>query len=172
MESEKMTLDHLIRKEHQYTRPEALADTIGKITYSLLVGAGLDYFQAGLRGWSIAAARTSATAINFFTGSPYARWREGWYQFTGTHEKSSKLRQGLIELCAFNTFETYVYGISAGIGSLILTGTLDLKKIADGMAGLLYLSPLIGPTMGLWLNATCKLFHVRTVAERSYQNQP
>lgn len=166
-----MTLDHLIHQEHQYTRREAVADTLGKVTYSILVGAGLDYFQAGLRGMGIVTARASATIINTITGSPYARWREGWYQFTGTRKESSTLRKGLVELGAFNTFETYVYGLSAGIGSLISTGTLDVEKIADGMTGLLYLSPIIGPTMGMWLNATCRILGVKTVAERSYQKE-
>ena len=164
-----MTLDHLLHQEHQYTRREAIADTIGKVTYSILVGVGLDYFQAGLRGWGIVSARASATAVNMVTGSPYARWREGWYTLTRTSEKSSKLRKSVVELGAFNTFETYVYGLSAGIGSLISTGTLDLEKITDGMAGLLYLSPLIGPTMGMWLNGTCKMFGIKTVAERAHR---
>lgn len=166
-----MTIDTLIHQEHQYTRREAVADTVGKITYSILVGVGLDYFQAGLRGWSIAAARTTATAINTVTGSPYAHWRERWYRFTKTTVESSKLRKSLVELAAFNTFETYVYGISAGIGSLISTGNLDVEKIAEGMSGLLYLSPIIGPTMGMWLNGTCRIFGVKAVAERVYQKE-
>ncbi len=162
-----MTLDHLVNQEQKYTRREVIADTIGKITYSLVAGIPLDYFQAGLRGMGIVTARASATAINMVTGSPYARWREGWYALTKTTNESSRLRKSLVELGAFNTFETYVYGLCAGIGSLISTGTLDVEKIADGMAGLFYLSPIIGPTMGYWLNATCRIFGVRKVTERS-----
>ena len=60
-----------------------------------------------------------------------------------TTDESNLLRKSLVELGAFNTFETYVYGMCAGIGSLISTGTLDVEKIADGMAGLFYLSPII-----------------------------
>ena len=163
-----MTLDKIITKlQDLYKSPEARADTLGKVTYSILVGTGLDYIQAGLRGMGIVTARASATVINTVTGSPYARWREGWYALTKTNDESSSMRQALVELGAFNTFETYIYGLSAGIGSLISTGTLYAEKIADGMVGLLYLSPIIGPTMGLWLNATCRIFNVKTVAERT-----
>ena len=162
-----MTLDQLLNQEQQYTKRENLVDTLGKITYSLFIGTGVDYFQAGLRGLEIVAARGTATAINTVTGTPYARWRREWYKFTNTSEESSRVRKSLVELAAFNTFETYTYGICAGIGSIVSSGTVDFEKITDGIAGLFYLSPFIGPTVGWWLNLTCRALRVRTVAERA-----
>lgn len=171
------TLDHLVQQLTQKAALQlksrtALADTIGKITYSIPVGIALDYFKSGLRGWGIVSSRAFATGINLFTGYPYGKWREGWYRLTNTTEESSHLRKGLVELGAVNTFETYVYGAAICIGSFIQKGEINYWDVQSGMEGLMVLSPFIGPTMGMWLNATCKIFGVKTVAERAYHNQP
>lgn len=149
---------------------ENIADTLGKVTYSLAVGTALDYFKSGLRGLEILTSRAIATGINTATGTPYAKWRRAWYDFTHTTNESNKLRKALVELGAFNTFETYVYGVSAAAGAAfgyLVTGEeFNPLKICEGIEGMVYLSPLIGPTMGMWLNATCKIFGVKPVAER------
>jgi len=171
-----MSLDTLLKKTNEfYHNPEIRADTLGKVTYSLAVGIPLDYYASGLRGFGIAASRGSATAINLGTGTLYAKWRRGWYDFTNTNENSNKLRKSIVELGAFNTFETYVYGIGAVVGataSYLITGKeINPVKICEGMEKMVYLSPLIGPTMGAWLNLTCKLFGVKTVTERTINSE-
>lgn len=151
---------------------EAAAATIGKVTYSLVVGTGLDYFTAGLRGWGIVSSRTSATGINTVTGIPYDKWRKGWYKLTRTPEKTSSFRKWLVELGAFNTFETYVYGVSICAGSLAEKGSIDFWDVQSGVEGLILWSLVIAPTMGKWLNLTCKLFGVESAAKRAEDSPP
>ncbi len=170
------TLDHLVQQLAQKAASPlksrtTLADTIGKITYSIPVGLALDYFKSGLRGWGIVSSRAFATVVNLFTGYPYGKWREGWYRLTGTTEESSPLRKGLVELGAVNTFETYVYGTAICVGSLIQKGEINYWDVQSGMEGLMILSPFIGPTMGLWLDGTRRLFKVKPAAAGAYHQQ-
>lgn len=167
------TLDHLVQQltqkiASQFKSRTTFADTIGKITYSIPVGIALDYFKSGLRGWGLVSSRSFATVVNFFTGYPYGKWREGWYRLTKTTEESSPLRKGLVELGAVNTFETYVYGAGVGIGSLIQNGEINYWDVQSGMEGLMMLSPFIGPTMGWWLDGTRWLLGVKSAAEEAY----
>jgi hypothetical protein len=156
-----MALESLLKDK------ETQVDTFSKVTYSLVTGILFDYFGAGYRGMEIFWSRTSATGINTVTGHPYQKWREGWYRLTKTKEESSKLRKGLVELGAFNTFETYVYGTALCIGSLASGGRIDFEKVREGMLGLIYLSPIIGPTLGWYMDGIRKIFGIRTAAERN-----
>ncbi len=144
---------------------ESAADTLGKVTYSLVVGTGLDYVKAGLSFWGIVGSRATATILNTVTGGSYGKWREGWYRFTRTPEEPGVVRKTLVELCAFNTFEPYIYGVGVVAGSLFQNGDIDWWDVQSGMEGFITLSPLIGPGLGFWMDWTRKMFGVKTAAQ-------
>ncbi|MFA6461149.1 MAG: L-alanine exporter AlaE [Candidatus Woesearchaeota archaeon] len=156
-----MTLESLLKDK------ETQVDTLSKVTYSLVTGVLLDYFSAGYRGMEIFWSRATATGINTVTGHPYQRWREGWYQLTKTKKDSSELRKGLVELGAFNTFETYIYGASLAMGSLLSTGTVDFEKVREGMLGLITISPIIAPTLGWYMDGMRKIFGLNSASQQS-----
>lgn len=149
-----------------------IVDTAGNITYSLLVGTVLDYC-AGLNCAGIVASRASATAMNLVTGGPYGWWREQAYRATKTTKESGKVRKTIVDLLAFNTFQVPVYTTAVTIGSFIsnlLQGEvkLDWNKVQDGATYLATISPIIGPTMGFYLDYFRRLFGVRSAAEGAY----
>lgn len=148
----------------------ALVDIGGNVTYSLIVGSVIDYF-AGLNLTGIIASRTSATGINLVTGGPYGWWREKAYQATKTNEESGKVRKTLVDLLAFNTFQVPIYASVVAIGSLISEGKVDWEKVKDGSTYFMMISPLIGPTMGLYMDGFRKLFGVKSAAEGAYSKK-
>ena len=151
-------------------RKIAIVDTAGNITYSLLVGIPLDC-SAGLNCTGVAASRATATAINSVTGGPYGWWREKTYQVTRTTEESGKARKTLVDLLAFNTFQVPIYATALAIGSLVSEGTIDTEKVMDGARNLAIISPLVGPTMGWYMDWFRGLFGVKSAAEGAYKKR-
>ena len=100
---------------------EGLVDTLGNVSYSLIVGGTLDYFS-GLSAGGIFVARVYATGTNALTAAPYGKWRNLIFKLTKTGEKSGKLRKGLADLLAFNTFQTPFYASAVAIGNLLSEG--------------------------------------------------
>src|SRR3989344_9687576 len=101
-------MDKVLKQPEEKGSKESLVDTLGVVSYSLIVGAGMDY-SAGLRGMGIVASRTYGTAINIPTGALYGKWRNLIYRKLKSTDKSSKLRKYLTELTAFNTFHVPLY---------------------------------------------------------------
>jgi hypothetical protein len=136
-------------------KKESLIDTIGVISYFLILGTITDYFS-GLRGIGIVASRTFGTAINIPTGAPYGKYRNWLYKRIKTTDKSSKVKKYLTELFAFNTFQVPLYFVSLCIGSLVsnlILGNMaiDFNKVKRGTEIFLIISPLIGPIAGLYM---------------------
>jgi len=146
----------------------AVVDTAGNITYSLIVGSLLDY-SAGLNLAGIVASRASATAMNSVTGGPYGWWREKIFKTTKTTEKSGKIRKTLVDLLAFNTFQVPIYAAAVAIGSYVSEGKVDMEKVQNGATYLATISPLIGPTMGWYMDGFRKLFGIKSAAEGAYK---
>ena len=144
-------------------------DIGGNITYGLVVGALLDY-SAGLNVAGILASRTYATAMNSVVGGPYGWWRERTFKATRTNENSGKIRRTLVDLLAFNTFQVPMYATAIAIGSLISEGRIDWEKVRDGATNLAMISPLIGPTMGWYLDGFRRLFGIKSAAEGAYKS--
>ncbi|MBT7903161.1 L-alanine exporter AlaE [Candidatus Woesearchaeota archaeon] len=148
-----------------------LVDTVGSFTYSLGVGIGID-IVAGLAVPGIVASRTSASIINILTGGVYGLWRDFVFKKTKTKKESPLIKKTITDFISFNTFQLPVYSIALTIGTAIdyLTGVKDssfnLEHIVEGMKTLAILSPIIGPTMGLYLNLFRKLFGVSTPEEK------
>lgn len=175
-----------------------MVDTIGNITFSLIVGTGLDYYASGLRGWGIVTSRAYATGVNAATGGLYGMWRNLCFRITNTTEKEGGIYEGikelyqkyqqkeeiknkenlvkkvarssLVDLLAFNTFQVPVYATAVAMGSLVSEGKVDWEKVQQGATYLAEISPLIGPAMGLYLDGFRKLFKVKTAAEQVYHN--
>lgn len=148
-------------------RRVALADIVGNVSYSLILGSALDCCS-GLDLAGIAASRTSASLINAVTGGPYGLWRENVFKLTGTNEKSGRLRKTLVDLAAFNSFQVPVYATAVAIGSLVSEGKVDWEKVAHGAGYLAAISPFIGPTMGWFMDGCRRVFGVRTAAQGAY----
>ncbi len=145
----------------------ATIDTAANITYSLVVGSFLDYWS-GLNLAGIATSRASATATNTVTGGPYGWLREKLFRITKTTENSSKIRQTLVDLIAFNSFHTPMYAVMVAIGSLVSEGHVNWKKVQDGAEHLAIISPVIGPTMGWYIDGFRRVFGVRTAVQGAY----
>ncbi|MBU1202283.1 MAG: L-alanine exporter AlaE [Nanoarchaeota archaeon] len=169
-------------------------DTGSRVSYSVVVGALIDYFMGGLTGWGIVASRGVATGINSVTSGPYGWWQDKWYGILKTVPETRKLKevfddndishyferekfgevanysgrrgkQFLTDMIAFNTFEPIVYGISNCVGQLINTGDVDFQQVAEGMKAVVYISPLIAPTMRWTMQGARKIFGIKTSAE-------
>ena len=158
----------LLKKEQSYTRKITLVDTIGNISYPLITGSILDYY-VGLNFIGIVASRASATVMNSITGGPYGLWREKTFKLTKTNKKSRKIRKMLVDILAFNTFQTPIYAVSVAIGSLVSEGNLDMEKVQDGMTYIIKISPFIGPTLGWYMDFCRKLFGLKCASEGAYK---
>lgn len=163
--------DEISQKPEEKKGKEAIADTIGGVSYPLVVGSIIDY-SSGLRGMGIVASRGYATAINAPTGAIYGKWRNFLYKATRTTDESSKLRKGAVELAAFNTFHTPLYATVVAVGSLyshLLKGEVgvDLEKVAVGTRNLAMFSPFIGPTMGWWCEGVRRLFGLKSSGRKA-----
>lgn len=145
---------------------EGLVDTLGNVTYPLIVGSILDY-STGLRGWGIVASRTYATAINAPTGAPYGKWRNFMFKLTKTTGKSNKVRQSLADLVAFNTFQVPLYSSVVAVGSLISEGKVDWDKVKHGAEYLTIISPVIAPTIGMYMDGLRKIFKLKSAPEKA-----
>ena len=145
-----------------------LVDTFGNVTYSLITGSILDY-SAGLDLSGIMASRTSATGINTITGGLYGWWRENIFQVAKTNEESNKVKKWLTDLIAFNTFQVPIYALAVSLGSLFSEGRIDLEKVKDGAEHLAIISPLIGPTMGWYMDGFRKVFDIEPAAKGTYR---
>ena len=145
----------------------AIVDTLGNITYSLIVGSALDY-SAGLRLKGIIGSRATATAINSVTGGPYGWWREKMFKWTNTKSNSNKVRKYLVDLLAFNTFQIPVYATALSIGTLT-EGEYDFQRVVEGVKNLVIISPVIGPTMGWYMDGFRWLFGIKSAAKGAYK---
>ena len=144
---------------------EKVVDTVGNITYSLMVGSALDYCS-GLNCSGIITSRASATAMNAATGAPYGMWRNLLYRVTKTDEKSGAVRKFILDLVAFNSFQLPIYAIAIGAGSRFSEGEVNWEKVRAGAEYLAMISPIIGPTLGWYMDGIRKLFGMRSASQK------
>lgn len=176
-----------------------VVDTGSNVAYSIVVGASIDYCMGGLSGWGIFWARTTATGANSLTSGYYGRWQDTLYKVLkivpeqrtfrqlfseknlSTYfekEKRTEIvqysgrrgKQFLTDMLAFNTFQPLVYGFANCIGQLINAGEIDFQKVAEGMKGVVFISPFIAPTTRWAMQGTRKLFGVKTSTELAQEN--
>lgn len=148
-------------------RKIAAVDTFANVTYSLGVGAALDYWS-GLRGWGIAASRSYATVFNAATGGIYGWWREKIYKMTGTGEDSHWLRKVFAEIAAVDTFAIPAYSSFVAFGSFVSEGQANWDSVRHGAFNIALVSPIVGPTFGWYSNWLRSLFGIKSAAEGAY----
>ncbi len=153
---------------------EGFSDTLGLFTYSFLTGIATDY-ASGLRGIGIIASRIYGGTINFPTATFYGKWRNFLYKKTKTTDKSSKKRKYGVELLAFDTFQVPLYATVLSVGSLTSNLSkgefrIDFEKVKDGVEILTLVSPLIGPTCGLYMEGLRKLFEIDSAPKKARKN--
>lgn len=144
---------------------ERFADTFGNISYSFIMGSITDYL-AGLNLQGIIASRTSGIGMNAITGPPYGMWRDFVFSVTKTNSNSSPMKKYFADLLAFNTVQVPLYGCLVAIGSYISEGEVKWDKVMHGAAYLAMISPIIGPTMGWYMDKCRKMFGVKSSQEK------
>ena len=144
------------------------ADTLGNIAYSLVTGGALDVL-AGMNFIGVVGSRASATCINFVTAGAYGWWREIVCQTLKTTPESGKIKKFATHIFAFNTSQLPIYGAALAIGSLISDGHVDFDKVAHGVTYLFCISPLIGPSLGWFMDSIRKIFGIKPAEEGAYK---
>ena len=145
---------------------EFMVDTASGGIYSLVVGAAVDY-SAGLDWKDILYSRGFAIGVNAVMDGPYGKWRNAVFSCTKTTEECGKVRKNMANLLAFNTFQTPGYGVIITVSSLLSNGEFDMEKVEYGMAYLAMISPLIGPTMGMWMDVARSYFGLPSAAKKA-----
>ncbi|NQV90990.1 L-alanine exporter AlaE [Candidatus Woesearchaeota archaeon] len=156
---------------NQGTKKAALVDIGSNITYTTIIGAGIDAWT-GLNLTGIVAARTASLGTVSLTSAPYGWWTEKVYQFTRTRENANFFRKRAVDLLSFNTFQIPVYMTVVAVGSFVSEGEINTEKVKNAAENLAILSPFIGPTLGVYMNICRKLFGIKTTAEGAYNKSP
>ena len=159
--SETGNLEKILEKPHLSV---GVVDTIANVTYSLVVGSLTDYF-AGLNLAGILTSRATGTVVNALTGRQYCWWREKAFAVTSTNQDSRAIRKTLVDLCAFNTFQVPLYAGIVAFGSYISEGRMDLEKACVGGEYLVMISPVVGPTIGWYIDLCRAIFGIKTAAQ-------
>ncbi|MFH1802348.1 MAG: L-alanine exporter AlaE [archaeon] len=176
-------------QDKKVSRKEKLVDIAGNITYSFIVGAGVDC-AAGLNFRGIAISRTYATGMNCIVGAPYGMWRNYVFkkkeQICGSgparyiskiikkrmpSEKLWKLGRKLTnttaELFAFNTFQAPLYGLGVAVATLISEGGVNWEKVMGGTRNVALLSPFFGLTLGWYLDKFRNFFGIKSAPDQA-----
>lgn len=152
---------------------QAAVDTFANVSYGIVVGAAINYYKSGLQGWGIVTSRTSATVVNALTGGLYGGWVNFLYRITNTKEKSNelknKLKKGIVDIIALNTFQVPIYAASVALADLVHKGHVEWDGVKHGSEFLAKISPLIGPTLNLYMIGLRRSFGLKSTAEKAQQ---
>jgi hypothetical protein len=100
------------------------------------------------------------------TASPYSTYSEA-AEYLANNEK---LKNGVIDLIAFNTFQVPLYATVAGLG-VFFSKDSNLEKVIDGTikgaSGLSGLSPFIAPSFGRYMDFMRKKFGLKAATEKA-----
>ena len=80
-----------------------------------------------------------------------------------------------MELLAFDTFQVPLYATVIGFGSLVSNLSkgelkIDFDKVQNGVAILTAVSPLVGPTVGLYMESVRKLFNLKSAPRKARES--
>ena len=168
-----ITLESVIGKEHSASMKaqrwfgEGATDTIASNAYSLVVGSGLDLIAShlGPEGWL--ASRAQSMLWNATTGALYGKYRDTVFRLTRTTPESSAIKRVVVELGAFNLFQTPPYAGMVMLSTKLFEGGINWEKVQDGTMGFVALTPFIGPTFN-WTYDKCReFFGFKTAAEKA-----
>lgn len=120
----------------QKSLKESIVDTVGNITYPLILGTPLDYFT-GLRGWGIVASRTYATGINAPSGWVYGKYRNLLHKKTASLKDNSTLKSILKNVFTLGTVSlAQLTGSPYQAYSEIADNLIETNKIQDSLVDL------------------------------------
>jgi hypothetical protein len=91
---------------------------------------------------------------------------EGFFRVANELVSTNKIQDSIVDLLAFNTFQTPLYASAIAIGSFFSDGSVDLEKVRKGTEYLLSISPLLAPTLGLYLDGLRKIFNLKSAPEK------
>ena len=160
----KSLVDYIQRKKVD------LVDKGGNISYSLVVGCGLDA-ASGLDLAGIAGSRGYSAIVTYLAGGYYGRWRETMFRLTKTTKQHSRFRRGLVGLLAFNSFQVPFYFSALAVGNFLSEGRVDLEKCINGAKYLTMASPLFSTTLNYWMDVFRKRFKVKPAVVRAYEKK-
>ena len=170
MESkETLGLESMVENSEESSRRINKIDKGGAITYSLVVGTALDY-ASGLGPMGIITSRAYTSGVNYVTGGWYGKKREDIFRWTNTNENSSWLRKRAVDLLVFNAIQVPIYASAVALASFFNEGEINLEKVKNGSIYLASVSPVIGPTMNIWMDVFRRLFGIKSAAEGAYEN--
>ncbi|HLC91193.1 MAG TPA: hypothetical protein VJI15_05505 [Candidatus Nanoarchaeia archaeon] len=153
------------------TKKADRVDRLGNITYGLLVGGLIDY-SSGLGAIGIGISRLSASTMNGIVGGAYGRAREYAFRLTGTTKDSHWLRRAAAEIVPFNLLQVPASAAAIALGCLMTEGYVDIEKVQEGAKNLAYISPLVAPVMGLYMDVFRRVCGVRAASQRAYRGNP
>ena len=144
----------------------SLADIVGNVSCSLVVGGALDYFASHLDCMGILVSRAYATVINALTSTHYGKWRDYVFKKMHTTEESSLAKMYISNVAAFVPFQVPVYATAVGLASYLSDGYIDFDKVKNGAFFLTMISPAVAPTQNWTMDKTRQLFGIKSSAQK------
>jgi len=92
---------------------------------------------------------------------------QGYSEIADYFVDTGKAQEYIVDLAAFNTFQVPVYATALSIGTLLSEHKIDTAKVSYGVNSLIMISPLIGPTLGIFMDLTRKIFELESAPEKA-----
>lgn len=131
-----------------------LADTFAMITFTAVVGMGVEIFLAKMTLLQSLHARVASAPVNLVTARPYGIFRDWVYKITKVSEGGA-IRRALADIVAFVLFQMPVYAFI-----LFLSGA-TLPQIAKACSAGVFITAFVGWPYGLYLDFCRKLFRLK-----------
>lgn len=170
-----MGLEKIIKNEKHRT---TVADITSGISSSLILGTSIDLLSGinTLKDWAYSRLFNSGAAA--ISSKKYGDIREYFFDKMNITEKSSFMKKYFVELLAFNTFPSLLYGPTVAVSKLASTfiseGYIDSNDLADAFTtmkdsyiGIVEASPIYSLLLPRWNDWVRKLFNVYTPVEKS-----
>jgi len=144
-------------------------DTLGNVSFSLLLGGVIDY-KAGKSLTDIIATRAISIPANAITGGLYGYWRELIFKKTRTRAESHWIRTRLVDILAFNSFQLPLYAGITTAGNLMSEQNIDVWETMRGVGYLAAVSPLIGTTLNWYMDRLRLVFGIKPAVKGAYNH--
>lgn len=178
MKRDSNSLEEIMHDAARIKKKTGKADALSSVTFSLLIGPGLDYISGMRTLGEIALSRLLNGTSSLATSVHYGRWRDYLFRKTNTHTTSSLLRQKAVELLAFDTFGGASYSVCSAIVHigyrLFSHEEPNAQMFVDGLhhawkayTSILLISLPMSVAYGWYMDAVRNLFNLPSAAEKS-----